>query len=259
MSKRFGNANIVAAIVFAGVAISVAIGFVGVQVGEIGEWFEKNEKIVQKNGEQKMEKDKKIKPRAVDSMKEKELEVKKVVKKIDLKSDHIRGKKDARITIIEYSDFECPFCQRAHENFVSIVKDYDGKVNWVYRHFPLAMHEPAATSMAAASECVAEIGGDDKFWDYADALYDGKATGDEDSLVKLAVDLGVDKVKFKSCIDSDKYNDKVAASLADGLKAGVDGTPGNFVYDNKTGKSVSVIGAQPVASFKEKIDSFLKD
>ncbi len=86
-------------------------------------------------------------------------------------SDHVRGNPDADVVIIEYSDFDCPFCTRFHETMKDVVADSDGRVAWVYRHFPLEQLHPQAAAVAVASECVADIGGDDAFWQFTDSYY----------------------------------------------------------------------------------------
>lgn len=84
-------------------------------------------------------------------------------------TDHIKGDKDASITIIEYSDMECPYCQRFHPTMQQVINDYGDKVNWVYRHFPLTSIHPNAMNLALSSECVAELEGNDKFWEFVDS------------------------------------------------------------------------------------------
>ena len=83
-------------------------------------------------------------------------------------NDHIRGNPDAAVTIVEYADFECPFCKRFHFTMQQVVRDYDGKVAWVYRQFPLDQLHTKARKEAVASECAAEIGGNDAFWKYTE-------------------------------------------------------------------------------------------
>ncbi len=253
------NANgVAAAIVFAGLAISAGLVFIGLQFADGG----------------MVGADKPAKEVAADDNKEVKAEVKEGnaggddelprdsvaenVRKVDADYDHIRGDKDARITIVEYSDYDCPFCTRVHPTIKEVVEEYDGKVNWVYRHFPLSFHEPSASAKAEAAECVADVAGNDAFWAYSDALYEGKATGDTTSLVKLAADLKVDKAKFQECIDSDKFDDRIAQDIDEGAQAGVTGTPGNIILDNKTGRAISVVGAQPKQNFKKVIDVMLE-
>ena len=170
-------------------------------------------------------------------------------------SDHIRGDADAQISVIEYSDFECPFCKRHHPTMEKVVADYDGKVNWVYRHFPLSFH-PNAMPSAIASECAAKIGGNDAFWEYADALIET----DTYDFEQIAADVGLNATAFKSCLDDeDGSMEKLVTAQADaGGAAGVGGTPGNFIMNNDTGEAFEVSGAVPFNTFKTQIDKMLE-
>src|SRR3990167_11394093 len=125
--------------------------------------------------------------------------------------EHIRGPKDAKVTIVEYSDFECPFCKNFHETMNEVLAN-NKDVRWVYRHYPLSFH-PTAQPTAEASECVAELGGNDAFWKFADAAF-GKggphATSDIENYARTA---GVNVDKFKKCVADRKYQDKVNQQL----------------------------------------------
>ncbi len=88
---------------------------------------------------------------------------------VDLEKDHVRGSKTARLALIEYSDYQCPFCHRVHPTLEQMMQKYDGKVVWVYRHFPLSFH-PNAIPLATAAECANEIGGTDAFWSFTDEV-----------------------------------------------------------------------------------------
>lgn len=170
------------------------------------------------------------------------------------KTDHVRGDSKALVSVIEYSDFECPFCGRVHPTLKQVLDEYDGKVNWVYRHFPLSFHANAMPT-AIASECVAKLGGNDAFWKFTDAIFANQGDFDYDKHVKTA---GVDAAAFKTCFDSKEFQADVQAEMDAGSAAGVSGTPGNFVLNNKTGKAVSVSGAQPFENFKKAVDEMLK-
>lgn len=175
--------------------------------------------------------------------------------------DHIKGDKNARIALIEYSDMECPFCKRFHSTAQQAVDDYKGQVKWVYRHFPLSIHLNAQKE-AEASECAWELGGNDGFWKYIDIIYERTGAGGTgfalDSLVPLAKEIGLDQTKFKQCLDNGKYVQKVKDQMDGGAKAGVNGTPGNIIIDTKTNKMRAIPGAVPFEQIKSVIDEMLK-
>ncbi|NBS41585.1 DsbA family protein [bacterium] len=176
---------------------------------------------------------------------------------VDAKTDHIRGDENAPVTIIEYSDFQCPFCDRFHPTLEQIMKDYDGKVRWVYRYFPLSFH-PEAQNASIAAECA---GQQNKFWEMADALFTNQSTLGADLYKKLAADLGLDAAKFTACQANTAIGDLVAKEAAGGAGAGVTGTPGTFIYKtNAKGTDTAAIikGAQSAATVKAAIDALLK-
>lgn len=173
-------------------------------------------------------------------------------------SDHIRGNKDAKVTLVEYSDYECPFCKRFHPTMEQVMKEYDGKVRWVYRHFPLDQIHPRARPAALASECVANFGGNDKFWEYTDKLFEGSPESLTDEKLKsIAGELGVDIGKFSSCYSSKQFEAKVNADAQDGQAGGITGTPGTIIIDAKGSKQL-IPGALPYESVKPMIDEALK-
>jgi len=176
--------------------------------------------------------------------------------------DHIRGNPDAPVSLIEYSDFECPFCKRFHDIAKQIVDAYGGKVNWVYRHFPLDFHNPAAQREAEAAECAAELGGNDAFWRYTDLVYvrtpsNGKGVP-EGELPAMAGSIGLDRAKFDACLKSGRKAARVKEDLEEGIAIGITGTPGNILRNNKTGAVIPRIGAQPIERFKGAIDELLR-
>lgn len=184
------------------------------------------------------------------------------VRKADPEVDHILGAEDARVTLVEYSDFECPYCRSFHATAKQLVEEYDGQVNWTYRHYPLPSHDPEATQMAVASECAAELGGNEAFWKYADALFSPSTARTGDSvkwLAEVGGNLGLDTNKMATCIEENKYLEKVQASYAEGSSFGVNGTPGNFLVDNKTGKVQFVPGALPLSRLKTLVDSMIAE
>ena len=162
-------------------------------------------------------------------------------------ADHIKGTKGAKVVMVEYSDFQCPFCGRAEPTVEQVLKDYAGKIEFVYRHFPLSFHENARPA-ALASECANEQG---KFWEYHDTLYANQGAETAADLVKYATDLKLDMTKFNDCVKTEKYASVVDGDEAQGGQYGVQGTPAFFI----NGKLLS--GAQPYSAFKQMIDAAL--
>ncbi|MES3006056.1 MAG: thioredoxin domain-containing protein [Patescibacteria group bacterium] len=182
-------------------------------------------------------------------------------------ADHIRGNKDAKIIIVDYSDLECPFCKSFHLTIKRIFDEYGAgnKVAWVYRHFPLDIHKKAPKE-AEASECANELGGTDGFWKYIDEVYAVTTSNDTLDLTQLPViaeKIGLDKAKFITCLDSGKYKEKIDTQYAEARAAGATGTPYTVIIIN--GESIPLVdeqgrslGALPYTSFKAVIEQFLK-
>lgn len=174
--------------------------------------------------------------------------------------DHVRGNIDADLLLVEYSDFECPFCKRFHPTMKQVLQEYGNKVAWVYRHFPLSFHQNAQKE-AEASECVAEQGGNDAFWKFTDAIFDrteSNGTGFALAALRpLAEELGLDAEKFQQCLDSGKYEKLVKEQMDGGTKAGISGTPGTIIVAKDRKKDL-INGALPFEEVKTQIDGFLK-
>lgn len=170
--------------------------------------------------------------------------------------DHIRGSKDADVVLVEYSDYECPFCKSFHPTMEQIMKEYGNKVAWVFRHFPLSFH-PKAQKTAEAGECIAELGGNDKFWEYTDLVYERMPAFELSQLPDLAAEIGVNKAKFQTCLDSGKYAKDIQDEMAGGTAAGVNGTPGTIIV-GKNGKYDLIGGALPFEQAKQQIDALMK-
>lgn len=180
------------------------------------------------------------------------------VRPVSEERDHIYGNPDATVSLIEYSDFECPFCKRFHPTAKELVDSSDGQVNWVYRHFPLSFHNPGAQQQAEASECAAELGGNDAFWAYTDAVYERTSSGGDgfpqSQLVPLAVELGLNESEFRDCVESGRYEERVKEDLAEGVRIGISGTPGNILLNNETGDVVTRAGAQPITALRDAVE-----
>lgn len=174
--------------------------------------------------------------------------------------DHIRGNKDAKVSLVEYSDLECPFCKSFHPTMQEIMKTYGDDVKWVYRHYPLSFHANAQKE-AEAAECVAEQKGNDAFWSFIDKIFERTTSNGTglalDKLGPLAAEVGANQGDFQKCLDGGKYAQHVTDEMADGTTGGVSGTPSTFIVDS-TGEAKLVVGAQPASAFKTVIDEALK-
>jgi len=169
--------------------------------------------------------------------------------------DHIRGDAAAPVTLIEYSDFECPFCKRFHLTAKRLVDESKGQLKWVYRQFPLdELHPGKARKEAVASECAAEIGGNGAFWKFADRFFEltpsNNRTDIDTVLPQIAGEIGLDKSRFASCLDSGKHDQRVAEDVKDAVASGGQGTPWSFIV-SKSGKKYPLSGAQPYETVKQ--------
>jgi protein-disulfide isomerase len=158
--------------------------------------------------------------------------------------DPAKGPANAPVTIVEFSDFQCPFCGRAEATVKQVLDNYKDKVRFVYRDFPLGMH-PYAPKAAEAAECAHEQG---KFWEYHDALYADQSKLSVPDLEATADKLGLKTDTFKTCLESGKYTSEVNKDMADAQKAGVNSTPSFFI------NGIAVIGAQGYQAFADIID-----
>lgn len=177
--------------------------------------------------------------------------------------DPFKGNPDAPITIIEFSDFQCPFCAQFHSSTLTqIQKNYvdTGKVKFVYRDFPIQEIHPNAVPAAVAAECADEQG---LFWQYHDKLFENQSDWERlagENVVKefksYAADLGINSNHFNDCFDSAKYLDEVTQDLQDGTTYGVSGTPAFYIGNEQFGFT-QVSGAQPYSVFQKVLDQQL--
>jgi protein-disulfide isomerase len=171
----------------------------------------------------------------------------------------LRGDQNAKVTIVEFSDLQCPFCKTFFDDtYAKIDEKYikTGKVKFTYRHYPLTSIHPLAQKSAEATECANEQG---KFWEYHDKLFamqdtwSSKAATDAiTTFVTYAEELGLDATQFQSCLESNKYKKAVDVDTAAGSQAQVDGTPAFFVNGYR------MVGAQPFSEFERVIEEQLK-
>ncbi len=173
---------------------------------------------------------------------------------VDMKAliddDAVKGDKNAPVTIVEFSDFECSFCARFYTQTLKQIEDEyikTGKVKFVYRDFPLGFHANAQKA-AEAAECAGEQG---EYYKMHDKLFDNGVKGGTDSFKQFAEDIGLDTAKFNDCLDSGKMASEVQKDMKDGSAAGIRGTPGFII----NGQLVS--GAQPFSAFKQIIEAEL--
>lgn len=162
--------------------------------------------------------------------------------------EHRYGSPDALITLIEYSDFECPYCRRFHPSAKALVDGSNGRINWVYRHLPLPIHG-GAMAKALAAECAYAQGGDEAFWKFADAFFeDSIPVG---GLGKLAKKTGLDREKFQQCLDNETTKARVQRDLDDAQAAGLNGTPSNILFNHRTQDFSFLPGAVPLTTLQQ--------
>lgn len=140
------------------------------------------------------------------------------------------GPEDASITIVEFADFQCPYCVKVDEKIKEIINKYPGQIRFVYRHFPLTEIHSGAYLAAISSECAGE---QSKFWEMHDLLFSGEQELTQEGINFYVNKLGLDTQKFTSCIDSSYVKDLIQKDIDDGKKYGVDGTPTIFLNNNR--------------------------
>lgn len=169
-------------------------------------------------------------------------------------TDHVRGDPYAPIIIVEYSDTECPFCNKLQATMKEVISKYEpGEVAWVYRHFPIDELHPKARKEAVALECAGELGGNDIFWSYTDRLYETTPANnnlDPEELPKIAEYVGLNREKFNECLASTRYDALIESHVQNAQATGAQGTPWSIVI-GKNGKKYSFSGAQPASAIQQ--------
>ncbi|MFH1354410.1 MAG: thioredoxin domain-containing protein [bacterium] len=173
-------------------------------------------------------------------------------------TDHVMGAVDAKVTVIEYSDLECPFCKRFHLTAQQLVSEYPDDVRWVFRHFPLEQLHSQASKEAEATECAGE---QSKFWEMLDAIFEATPSNDGldlTTLPALAGQAGVANIQqFQTCLDTGLFADRVAEDLADAEEAGGMGTPYSVII-GPNGEKEALSGAQPYDAVKAAVGKYLQ-
>jgi protein-disulfide isomerase len=163
--------------------------------------------------------------------------------------DPALGPKNAPVTIVEFSDYQCPACRAWYDQiYRQLMTEYEGKIRFVYRDFPLTSIHPGAQPAAEAANCAND---QDKYWEFHNALFSGQYNLDRNGFLQIASDLALDTNSFTACIDSGKYASEVLADLQDGINLGVDATPTFYINGFK------VVGVPSYASFKNVVDQML--
>ena len=161
----------------------------------------------------------------------------------------VKGPKDAPVTIVEFSDFQCPYCRTVVATVKDVMRQYSGRVKWVYRDFPIAGLHPQAPKAAEAARCAGEQG---KFWEYHDLLFDDQAQATTADFKRFADQLKLDQKSFAQCLDSGKQQPAVQSDVEEGARLGITGTPSFFINGRL------LVGAQPLDTFRKVIDSELR-
>lgn len=175
-------------------------------------------------------------------------------------TDYVRGNPNAPIVMIEYSDYDCPFCKQYHETLNQIMNEYGvtGKVAWVYRQFPLPQLHPNAPEISEAALCVGSLGGSTAFWTFTDKIFQERSIEEQTNMVKLpdyAVDAGVEKGAYQACVSSNQMEEPVKASITEALDLGAVGTPYTVMI---VGNEQAIVnGAQSYEVVKSIIDNLL--
>lgn len=176
--------------------------------------------------------------------------------------DHITGSPEAPVTIVTFTDLECPFCKRFHGTMKQVMDEYGkaGKVKWIFRQLPLTQLHSKAKNEAVATECAADLGGNDAFWKYVDRVFEITPSNnglDPNELLKIAEYTGLNKTKFAACLASGKFDQLINDQIKNGMDSGALGTP-YAVIIGPNGQKTAIPGALPITDVKAAIDEMSK-
>lgn len=185
-----------------------------------------------------------------------------VVATVSTADNPMLGKHDAPLTMVEFSDYQCPFCNRFFQTTLPELKTAyidTGKVRYVFRDFPIDQIHPYARKAAEAAHCAGEQG---KYWEMHDLLFPNQKALEVEKLKALARRLQLESTAFDTCLEQGKYAARVQKNYADGVAAGVRGTPGFFIGKTRADETIQgtlISGAQPLAVFRQAIESLLRE
>ncbi len=174
-----------------------------------------------------------------------------VARRYDIPTDgfYSIGPEDAVITLVEFSDYQCPYCQKWHSQvYKQLMAAYPGRIRLVYRNLPLTQIHPQAMNAAEAAMCA---GDQNAYWQFHDKLFENSATLNDDLYTRLASDIGLDVSTFESCLTSHKHKADIEADMQFAINLGVQSTPTFFI------NGLAVVGAQPLNVFQQVIDDEL--
>lgn len=173
------------------------------------------------------------------------------------KDDHVYGDPAAPVTLIEYSDFECPYCKRFHASVKQVIDESKGQVKWVFRHLPIDQLHSKARGEAVAAECAGALGGNGAFWKFADRFFEltpsNNRTDVDTVLSQIVREIGLDEKQFAACLTSGRHDQSIDKDIRDANTSGANGTPWSVIV-SKAGKTYVLSGAQPPGAIKQLID-----
>ncbi|QPK62816.1 DsbA family protein [Methylomonas sp. LL1] len=179
---------------------------------------------------------------------------------VALERDRLYGNADALISVVEFADFDCPYCRKIHPVLKRLVDDSGGTINWVFRHFPISGHKPNAEREAEAAECAGDLTGQQGFWKFTNALFLQARRGVSDSqaiIDRALVHAEIDKEDLLACLNAGKFKDKVKQDEDEALALGLQGTPANVLINHKTGQVVFRQGAASLETLSVDVDQLL--
>lgn len=178
------------------------------------------------------------------------------------KDDHILGSAKARVLVVEYSDTECPYCKNFHNTMLTLMQEYGQaeKMAWVYRHFPIAELHTKSFKESEALECAGSLGGNSKFWEYTNKIYEITPSNDAldpKELLNVAKQVGLESVAFGACLNSGESAPRVKSDIENAVALGAVGTPYSIIIDTKNNTFYPLEGAYPYTAVKSVIEMIL--